>query len=70
MHMFKKNLVLSRSVFSLLMTNTLLLSADGISKTHVGENTSIPVKEKKIQDVGLLSKNYPTWLRKPLSLCS
>lgn len=30
------------------MINTLLLSTDGVSKTHMGKNTSIPVKEKKI----------------------
>lgn len=47
MHMLGKKKVLSRSVFSLLMINTLLFSTDGVSKTHMEKNTSIPVKEKK-----------------------
>lgn len=69
MHMLKKKKVLSRSVFSLLMINTLLVSTDGVSKTHMGEKKlAFLLRKKKFQSLGLLSKNYPTWLRKPQPL--
>jgi len=54
MYFFK---VTSRSVFSLLMINTLLLSADDVSKTHMGRNASIP-RRKKIKSGGGISRFY------------
>ena len=53
---FLKKEVLSRSVFLLLMINTLLLSIDGISKTHMVKNSSIPIKKKKPR--GRISRSY------------